>query len=214
MVNYRNWLLILPGFLILALTLACHSYQKTVIPKRSVTLEGEAGINTDNDGSSLNSDSVPLDSSSLVGGSFSYFFWKNVAVELGALHGNHDYVNEQDQEIGEVDGTPVFLSVKDYRSIRGAKRLSGYLGVGGVYGKFHNEQVDSADGLEVNDAFGVTAQAGLLYFLTEARRAYITLRLRGNLIRTDVEVRESGSRVETEEDLLEFVPSVALGVKF
>jgi outer membrane protein len=170
-------------------------------------------------------DGVTVDDAVGVGLTGSYFFSKNIAVELlGALPFSHDIEGDGSLDgvaIGNVKQLPPTVSVQYYFG-NGDNGFHPYVGAGINYTIFFDEDVDSeleeALGtknvdLKLTSSVGFALQAGVDYEINENLFASATAYYLDIDTRADVEV-EHMTATEVDVDINPLVAMFSIGYKF
>ena len=158
-----------------------------------------------------NSDIVNVDAGQSLGFNFTYFVGDRFAVEvLASLPFSHDINLNAGGKVAETRHLPPTVSAQYHMPL--SDSLSMYGGLGLNYTLFFEEETSGAlagTTLELDDSFGVAAQIGLDYRLTE--RYYLNLDARWADIDSDATL--DGADLGTVE-IDPFVLSVNLGMRF
>ena len=162
-----------------------------------------------------------LDSSTQLGLNFAYMVTDKVGIELlAATPFTHDVgvkgLGPLDGQLGELKHLPPTLSVL-YYPLGGKSAFQPYLGAGINYTWFFDTKLTSAadqtfDGFDVQDSWGLSAQVGMDYMLTD--NIMVNAQVRYIDIDTTGTTYLSGTKVKVDIDVDPFVYMVGLGYKF
>ena len=165
---------------------------------------------SDNGNLNLGSAVTDIDVDDATGFTFnvSYFFTRNIAVELLAAYpDSHDFELEALNLEGKVDHLPPTLSVQYHFPIN--EQWNPYVGVGINWTMFSNAKVDAPVSVSVDDSVGPAAQIGVDYAFND--KWLLNVDLRYIVIEGDVNVQ--GAKVGTV-DINPWVYGINIGYKF
>jgi outer membrane protein len=193
----------------------------TVDPQESSSDIWVGALNTDVAGTK-----ATLDSDTQLGLNFAYMVTDHVGVELlAATPFSHDVGVKGmpgafaglNGKLGELKHLPPTLSVV-YYPLDAASAFQPYIGAGLNYTWFFDTELTSEaegkgfSGLDLDDSWGLAAQVGMDYMLTE--NVMINAQLRYIDIDTQGTTSFGGREVEVDVDVDPFVYMVGLGYKF
>jgi outer membrane protein len=163
-----------------------------------------------------------LDSDTQLGLNFAYMLTNNIGIELlAATPFNHNVgvkgLGGLDGNLGELKHLPPTLSVV-YYPLDSNSAFQPYVGAGINYTWFFDTKLSSEaegkgfSGLDMKDSWGLAAQAGMDYMLTD--NIMLNAQVRYIDIETTGTTNFGGSKVKVDVDVDPFVYMVGLGYKF
>lgn len=167
-----------------------------------------------------------LDSSTQLGLNFAYMITDKVGIELlAASPFSHDVgvkglpgdLSVANGQLGELKQLPPTLSVV-YYPLDSKSAFQPYVGAGVNYTWFFDTKLTSAaeglgfNGLDIQDSWGLSAQVGMDYMLTD--NIMLNAQMRYIDIDTTGTTHLSGTKVKVDIDVDPFVYMVGLGYKF
>ena len=167
-----------------------------------------------------------LDSDTQLGLNFAYMLTNNIGIELlAATPFSHDVGVKGmpggfaglNGKLGELKHLPPTLSVL-YYPLDAASAFQPYVGAGINYTWFFDTELSSAaedkgfSGLDMKDSWGLAAQVGMDYMLTD--NIMLNAQVRYIDIETTGTTNFGGSKVKVDVDVDPFVYMVGLGYKF
>ncbi len=143
---------------------------------------------------------------------FTYFFSKNLAVELILGTTKHDVEVESEGDIadlGHVWLLPPTLSLQ-YHFYAG--KIKPYVGAGVNYTFFYGiDEGNLVEGMDYDNAFGFAIQAGVDYDLNE--KWFINVDFKKLFLSTDVEVNTGEGVLDVEVDIDPLIIGVGVGYR-
>jgi outer membrane protein len=163
-----------------------------------------------------------LDSDTQLGLNFAYMLTSNIGIELlAATPFSHNVgikgLGALDGKLGELKHLPPTLSVV-YYPLDGSSAFQPYIGAGINYTWFFDTKLSSSaenkgfSGLDMKDSWGLAAQVGMDYMLTD--NIMINAQLRYIDIDTTGTTNFGGKKVKVDVDVDPLVYMVGLGYKF
>lgn len=140
---------------------------------------------------------------------FTYFFSKNLAVELILATTKHDVEVEGGGDLGHVWLLPPTLNLQ-YHFYAGD--LKPYVGAGVNYTIFYGVDEGDVAGMDYENTFGFSLQAGLDYNLND--KWFLNLDIKKLFLSTDVEVDTGAGVLPVEVDINPLVVGLGVGMKF
>lgn len=139
---------------------------------------------------------------------FTYFFSKNIAVELILATTKHDVeLKDANVDLGHVWLLPPTLNLQYHFY---ADDFKPYVGAGINYTIFYGVDEGDLDDLEYDNSVGFSLQAGVDYNLND--KWFLNLDIKKMFLKTDVTVNNSSSSAEVEINPL--VIGLGIGMKF
>ena len=139
----------------------------------------------------------------------SYFITDNIALELIAGTSKHNVkVKQLGADLGSVRLLPPTLTAQ-YHFLPKA-RFSPYVGAGLNWTLFYDEKSGQFDSVKYENSFGVAAQAGFDYFITDNWLVNVDIKK----IWLDTKVKVNGGALHTKADLDPWLFGVGIGYKF
>ena len=193
----------------------------TVDPQESSSDIWVGALNTDVAGTK-----ATLDSDTQLGLNFAYMLTNNVGIELlAATPFSHDVGVKGmpgifaglNGNLGELKHLPPTLSVV-YYPLDGSSAFQPYVGAGINYTWFFDTELSSEaeskgfSGLDMKDSWGLAAQVGMDYMLTD--NVMLNAQVRYIDIETTGTTNYGGSKVKVDVDVDPLVYMVGLGYKF
>ncbi len=193
----------------------------TVDPQESSSDIWVGALNTDVAGTK-----ATLDSDTQLGLNFAYMLTNNVGIELlAATPFSHDVGVKGmpgifaglNGNLGELKHLPPTLSVV-YYPLDGSSAFQPYVGAGINYTWFFDTELSSEaeskgfSGLDMKDSWGLAAQVGMDYMLTDS--VMLNAQVRYIDIETTGTTNYGGSKVKVDVDVDPLVYMVGLGYKF
>ncbi len=180
-------------------------YTKWIVRARGIYVSPSTGDNLDDAKVNISSTFVPeLD--------FTYFINKNLAVELILATTKHNVDVKADGDkidLGHVWLLPPTLSLQ-YHFYTG--KFKPYLGAGVNYTFFYGiDEGNVVEGMDYDNAFGFSIQAGADYDLNE--KWFINVDLKRLFLSTDVEVDTGEGFLPVEVDIDPFIFGVGVGYR-
>ncbi|MGY8829622.1 MAG: OmpW/AlkL family protein [Pseudomonadales bacterium] len=163
-----------------------------------------------------------LDSDTQLGLNFAYMLTNNIGIELlAATPFSHNVgvkgLGGLDGNLGELKHLPPTLSVV-YYPLDSSSAFQPYVGAGINYTWFFDTKLSSEaegkgfSGLDMKDSWGLAAQVGMDYMLTD--NIMLNAQVRYIDIETTGTTNFGGSKVKVDVDVDPFVYMVGLGYKF
>jgi outer membrane protein len=141
---------------------------------------------------------------------FTYFFNKNLAAELILGTAKHNVeVEDADVDLGHVWLLPPTLNLQ-YHFYAGD--IKPYIGAGINYTFFYGVDDGDTAGMEYDNSFGFSFQAGLDYNLND--KWFLNLDLKKLLLSTDVKVDTGEGVLPVEVDINPLIVGLGIGMKF
>lgn len=141
---------------------------------------------------------------------FTYFFSKNIAAELILGTTKHNVeVEDADVDLGHVWLLPPTLNLQ-YHFYAGD--FKPYIGAGINYTFFYGIDDGDTAGMEYDNSFGFSFQAGLDYNLND--KWFLNLDLKKLLLSTDVDVDTGEGVLPVEVDIDPLIIGLGIGMKF
>jgi outer membrane protein len=177
-------------------------------------------------GTKVGGSKATLDSDTQLGLNFAYMFTDHIGIELlAATPFNHNVGVKGmpgafaglNGKLGEVKHLPPTLSVV-YYPLDGKSAFQPYVGAGINYTWFFDTELSSSaegkgfNGLDMKDSWGLAAQVGMDYMLTD--NIMINAQLRYIDIETTGTTSYGGDKVKVDVDVDPWVYMVGLGYKF
>lgn len=173
-------------------------------------------------GTAIPGSQATLDSSTQLGLNFAYMLTDKIGIELlAATPFSHDVGVKGvgagiDGQLGSLKHLPPTLSVL-YYPLDAKSAFQPYLGAGINYTWFFDTALTSAadqvfDGFDVQDSWGLSAQVGMDYMLTD--NIMLNAQVRYIDIETTGTTYLGGAKVKVDIDVDPFVYMVGLGYKF
>ena len=189
----------------------------TVDPRESSSDIWVGALNTDVAGTK-----ATLDSDTQLGLNFAYMLTNNIGIELlAATPFSHNVgvkgLGGLDGNLGELKHLPPTLSVV-YYPLDSSSAFQPYVGAGINYTWFFDTKLSSEaegkgfSGLDMKDSWGLAAQVGMDYMLTD--NIMLNAQVRYIDIETTGTTNFGGSKVKVDVDVDPFVYMVGLGYKF
>ena len=128
----------------------------------------------------------------------SYFFTKNIAVELILATSQHAAHYNGDTDLGEAMILPPTLTLQ-YHPLRDESNFSPYIGAGINYSYFYDEQAGTGfTDLDIDGGFGYALQGGFDYWLDE--HWGINMDVKKIFLDIDVSLNNGAIRLDTDLD--------------
>ncbi len=141
---------------------------------------------------------------------FTYFFTKNIAAELILATTKHDVEIEGGLDLGHAWLLPPTLNLQYHFYVGDFKP---YVGAGINYTIFYGIDEGDVAGMDYENTFGFSFQAGIDYNLND--KWFLNLDVKQLLITTDVEVNAgAGAIIPVEVDINPLVVGLGIGRKF
>lgn len=139
---------------------------------------------------------------------FTYFFNKNIAVELILATTKHN-VEVEDLDLGHVWLLPPTLNLQYHFY---SDNFKPYIGAGINYTFFYGIDEGDVEGMDYENSFGFSLQTGIDYNLND--KWFLNLDIKKLFLSTDVEVDTGEGELPVEVDINPLVIGVGVGMKF
>ncbi|MDH7914009.1 OmpW family outer membrane protein [Winogradskyella sp. SYSU M77433] len=139
---------------------------------------------------------------------FTYFFTKNIAAELILGTTKHN-VDVEGTDLGHVWSLPPTLNLQ-YHFF--ADNFKPYVGAGVNYTFFYGVDEGDVAGMDYENSFGFSLQAGLDYNLND--KWFLNLDIKKLFLSTDVDVDLGDATLPVEVDIDPLIIGLGVGMKF
>lgn len=160
-------------------------------------------------GDDFSGDNVEISTAFVPELDFTYFFTKNIAAELILATTKHDVELESGVDLGHVWLLPPTLNLQ-YHFYAGD--FKPYVGAGVNYTFFYGEDEGDVAGMDYENTFGFSLQAGIDYNLTD--KWFLNFDIKQLFLSTDVDVDTGEGVLPVEVDINPLVIGLGVGMKF
>ncbi|WP_299117302.1 OmpW family outer membrane protein [uncultured Winogradskyella sp.] len=161
-------------------------------------------------GDDLNGADVDISTAFVPELDFTYFFNKNIAVELILATAKHDVeVEDVDLDLGHVWLLPPTLNLQYHFY---ADNFKPYVGAGVNYTFFYGVDEGDVEGMDYENTFGFSLQTGVDYNLND--KWFLNLDIKKLFLSTDVDVDTGEGELPVEVDIDPLIIGVGVGMKF